>query len=102
MILVRVYGHNSELMIDRQSEIRNMKLLHANGCGSELYATFQNGLAYEYLHGSTLTLDSVCDPLVFPAVAAACFKMHSIKLPGKLKAKYVAQVRYPPLIIPMN
>ena len=84
MILVRVYGHNSELMIDRKSEIRNMKLLHANGCGSQLYATFQNGLAYQYLSGSPITLESVRDPLVFPAIAAACSKMHSIELPGKL------------------
>ena len=83
MILVRVYGHNSELMIDRKSEIRNMKLLHANGTGCQLYATFQNGLAYEYLPGSTLTLESVCDPIVFPAIAAACSKMHTIELPGK-------------------
>ena len=56
MILVRVYGENSELMINRQSEIRNMKLLHASGCGTaELYATFCNGIAYQYLSGSVLT-----------------------------------------------
>ena len=81
MILVRVYGHNSDLMIDRKSEIKNMQLLYSNGCGPQLYATFQNGLAYQYLVGSTLTLENVCDSLIFPAVAAAFAKMHSIKLP---------------------
>ena len=84
MILIRVYGHNSELMIDRKSEIRNMTLLHANDCGSELYASFQNGLAYQFLPGSTLTMETVIDPLVFPLVARACAKMHSIKIPGIL------------------
>ena len=83
MILIRVYGHNSELMIDRRSEIRNMMLLHANDCGSELYASFQNGLAYQFLAGSTLTMESVMDPLIFPLVAKACAKMHSIRIPGK-------------------
>ena len=82
MILIRVYGHNSELMIDRKSEIRNMTLLHANDCGSELYASFQNGLAYQFLSGSTLTMDSVLDPQIFPLIAKACAKMHSIKIPG--------------------
>ena len=82
MILIRVYGHNSELMIDRLSEIRNMRLLHANDCGSELYATFQNGLAYQFLPGSPLTVQNVTDPLIFPVVAEACARMHSIKLPG--------------------
>ena len=48
MILIRVYGQNSDLMIDRQKEIRNMKILHSNGCGAELYAIFKNGIAYEY------------------------------------------------------
>ena len=69
MILIRVYGHNSELMIDRQSEIRNMTLLHANDCGSELYASFQNGLAYQFLPGSILTMDTVLDPLIFPFIS---------------------------------
>ena len=86
MILIRVYGHNSELMINRMSEIRNMMLLHENGCGSELYASFQNGLAYQFLPGSTLTLETVVDPGMFPLVAEACAKMHSIKIPGMLLA----------------
>ena len=83
MILVRVYGHNSELMIDRKSEIRNMRLLHANDCGSELYASFKNGLAYQFLPGATLDLETVVDPCIYPLIARACAKMHSIKCKGK-------------------
>jgi ethanolamine kinase len=79
MILVRVYGKNSELMINRQKEIRNMKILQQNGCGAKLYAIFRNGIAYQYVSGSTLTVDTIHDSNVFPAVAAACAKMHSIE-----------------------
>ena len=82
MILVRVYGHNSELMIDRKSEIRNMRLLHANDCGSELHASFKNGLAYQFLPGTTLDLETVVDPYIYPLIARACAKMHSIKYKG--------------------
>ena len=79
MILVRIYGQNSELMIDRQKEIKNMQILHENGCGAKLYAIFQNGIAYQYLSGTILSVESIRDPNIFPAVAAACSKMHSIK-----------------------
>ena len=79
MILIRVYGQNSDLMIDRQKEIRNMKILHKNGCGAQLYATFKNGIAYQYQSGSTLTVESICSPNIFPSLAAAFAKMHSIK-----------------------
>ena len=85
MVLVRVYGLNSDLMIDRKKEIQNMKLLHKHNCGSELYAIFENGIAYEYLSGTPLTVDSVRDPSVFPKVATAIAKMHSIKPPGRIE-----------------
>ena len=81
MVLIRIYGQNSDLMIDREKEIRNMKILHENGCGAELYAIFQNGIAYQYLSGSILSVESVREPNVYPAVATACAKMHSIKPP---------------------
>ena len=81
MILVRIYGQNSELMIDRQKEIENMQILHENGCGAKLFAIFKNGIAYQYLSGTILSVESIREPNIFPAVAAACSKMHSIKSP---------------------
>ena len=51
MVLVRVYGEKTETIIDRNAEIRNMIVLNQVGCGCELYAQFQNGLAYEFLPG---------------------------------------------------
>ena len=55
MVLVRVYGAKTELIIDRQAEIRNMLVLNKAGCGCQLYAKFNNGLAYEYLPGDIHT-----------------------------------------------
>ena len=52
MVLVRVYGAKTELIIDRNAEIRNMTVLNEVGCGCELYAQFGNGLAYEFLPGT--------------------------------------------------
>ncbi len=76
MVLVRVYGVKTELIIDRDSEIRNMMALYEAGVGCRLYAQFKNGLAYEFLPGETLTIESVKSPEVFPLVARAMAKMH--------------------------
>ena len=76
MVLVRVYGAKTELIIDRQAEIRNMLVLHKAGCGCQLYAKFTNGLAYEYLPGDILNIESVKHPQIYPKVAETMAKMH--------------------------
>ena len=78
MILVRGYGHNSELMIDRNAEVRNMQFMCDNGLGAKLYARFKNGLAYEFLKGDTLTMQDAKDPKFFPMVAKTMKNMHDV------------------------
>ena len=89
MVLVRCYGHKSDLLIDRQAEIRNMKLLNEGGCGSELYASFKNGICYEFLRGTTLTSDTVFNPDIYPLVARAMANLHKIKIEAWKIAKTV-------------
>ena len=76
MVLVRVYGAKTELIIDRNAEIRNMMLLNKAGCGCQLYAIFGNGLCYEYLPGDILTIESAKNPAIYPLVASAMAYMH--------------------------
>jgi len=76
MILIRVYGNKTELFVDRQAEIRNMKLMSDKGLGGKLFATFENGLAYEFVAGDVLTVESCRQPEIYPAVAAAVARMH--------------------------
>lgn len=78
MVLVRVYGAKTELIIDRNAEVRNMTVLNQVGCGCELYAQFANGLAYEFLHGETLSINSAKSPNIYPKVASAMAKMHKL------------------------
>lgn len=78
MLLVRVYGAKTELIIDRQSEIRNMLVLNQVGCGCQLYAKFGNGLVYQFLPGDILTIESAKNSKIFPKVAAAMAKMHKL------------------------
>ena len=59
MVLVRIYGHGTDKIIDRQAEIDNMKLFQEKGCGPGLLATFKNGLAYPFLPGKTIKLEAL-------------------------------------------
>jgi len=82
MVLVRCYGYKTDLLIDRDAEIRNMKLMHSHGVGAQLMATFNNGISYEFLKGETLTPESVVRPDIYPLVAKAMRTLHEIPVEG--------------------
>ncbi|XP_016836805.2 ethanolamine kinase 1 [Nasonia vitripennis] len=79
MVLIRVYGYKTDLLIDRKAEIRNIRILHSAGHTHSLYATFNNGLAYEFLEGDTLTVDTIRKPEVYKLVAKRMAEMHLLR-----------------------
>ena len=87
IVLIRVYGTKSELLIDRQAEIRNIKILSETGLGGKLYAIFSNGLAYEYVPGVVMTNAVANNPEIFPVVAATVAKMHRLASKGRENAE---------------
>ncbi|XP_070758976.1 ethanolamine kinase 2 isoform X4 [Enoplosus armatus] len=62
VVLVRVYGNKTELIVDRDNELKSFQVLHANGCAPRLYCTFQNGICYEFMQGDALGTQDVRDP----------------------------------------
>jgi ethanolamine kinase len=87
MILVRVYGNKSELFVDRQAEIRNIRLMSQKGFGGKLYATFSNGLAYQFVQGDILNVETCRNPEVYPEVARTVARMHRDASEGSKKAE---------------
>lgn len=79
MILIRIYGHKTDLFIDRKAETRNIRILNKAGYTHSIYATFNNGLAYEFIEGETLTIKTVRDPVVYQLVARRMAQMHRLK-----------------------
>lgn len=77
-MLVRVYGNKTDLLIDRKAETQNFQLLHTYGLAPSLYATFKNGLVYEYVPGTTLNTESVLCPDIWPLVARRMAEMHRV------------------------
>lgn len=78
MVLIRVYGNKTDLLIDREKEIENIKLLHSYQFAPSLYAIFKNGLAYEFVPGVTLNPDNVLQPELWSLVAKRMAEMHRI------------------------
>ena len=68
MVLIRIYGTNSELFVDRDAEIHNIQLLHAAGCARPLFARFENGIAYGFFPGTCLDETNVRDPVISRSV----------------------------------
>lgn len=84
---MRIYGNKTDLLIDRNAEKINIKFLHENELAPQLYATFRNGLVYEFVPGVTLNTSTVCEPKIWRLVAANMAKMHKLPLPEAEKSK---------------
>lgn len=78
VVLIRVYGNKTDLLIDRKKETENIRLLHRYGYAPTLYATFRNGLAYEFVPGVTLTPESCREECVWRLVAKRMAQMHKV------------------------
>ncbi|KAJ8392328.1 hypothetical protein AAFF_G00076920 [Aldrovandia affinis] len=78
VVLVRIYGHKTELFVDRQNEVKSFRVLQAHRCAPRLYCTFNNGLCYEFLPGTALEPDHIRSPSVFRLIAGQLAKYHGI------------------------
>lgn len=77
-VLVRVYGKNTEQIIDRKAEFENFKFLYRAGLAPDLYATFDNGMVYKYIKGETLTTSTVREPSIYRLVAKTMARFHRL------------------------
>ncbi|XP_071349355.1 ethanolamine kinase 2 [Trachinotus anak] len=78
VVLVRVYGNKTELIVDRDNELKSFQVLHANGCAPRLYCTFQNGICYEFMQGDALGTQDVRDPSLLRLIAREMARIHAI------------------------
>ncbi|KAI1812742.1 kinase-like protein [Poronia punctata] len=76
-ILLRAYGHGTDVLIDRQRETQNHELLMNHGLAPALLARFQNGMMYRFLRGKASTPAELRDPSVYRAVARRIAQWHA-------------------------
>ncbi|XP_019896086.1 ethanolamine kinase 1 isoform X3 [Esox lucius] len=77
IVLVRVYGKMTELYVDRDREVEMFKILHAHDCGPQIYCSFQNGICYEFVRGTTLEDSLLTQPSIYSS--KMLHKVYSIK-----------------------
>ena len=77
-ILFRIYGTGSEQFIDRKLELENMKLLSDFGLGANVVAEFENGIAYHYINGRSVSNADALSEDIYPLIAGKLAKFHKI------------------------
>lgn len=87
-VVVRRFGENTEMFIDRRVETSNTLQLNAYGFGAQLLASFNNGRLETFVNAYTLTPEAARHPLLVPKVAQriaeyhACNIQHADRSPG--------------------
>lgn len=76
-ILLRAYGHGTDVLIDRQREAQNHELLSRFGLAPELLARFKNGMMYRFIEGSVTQPDDLRRPEIYRAVARRLAQWHA-------------------------
>ncbi|XP_055998444.1 ethanolamine kinase 1-like isoform X2 [Ostrea edulis] len=89
VVLIRVYGEKTDLIIDRDAEKRNMVELYEAGLCPPVYATIQNGLVYGFAPGQTLDEKTVRDKAIRMLIAKEMAKLHTMK-PKHISSKKCA------------
>uniref|UniRef100_A0AC34RE93 Ethanolamine kinase n=1 Tax=Panagrolaimus sp. JU765 TaxID=591449 RepID=A0AC34RE93_9BILA len=79
-LVFRVYGKNTEKLIDRLRELETISRLEKLGIAAPLHAKFSNGIVCGYLEGETLDCTSVRNPHMIEKICEAMAKMHKIPL----------------------
>ncbi|CAF1381432.1 unnamed protein product [Adineta steineri] len=76
-VIVKIYGNNSDLIVDRKEEIRFMLHLAQFQMASRILLTFNNGFIYEYVSGNPVDIHDEQKPLL---IARSMAEFHSIPL----------------------
>jgi len=80
IVLVRIYGAKTELIIDRAQELINVQELSQHNIVPPLYCTFNNGYCYKFIEGRVLEVNDMAKPEMQSLIAKRMAQLHSIKL----------------------
>ncbi|TRX98130.1 hypothetical protein FHL15_000775 [Xylaria flabelliformis] len=76
-ILLRAYGHGTDVIIDRHRETQNHELLMKHGLAPTLLARFDNGMMYRFIQGKACQPADLRDPSIYLAVARRIAQWHA-------------------------
>ncbi|XP_019159920.1 PREDICTED: probable ethanolamine kinase isoform X2 [Ipomoea nil] len=81
-LMVRLYGPNTEYVINRERELQAIPYLSAAGFGAKLLGVFGNGMVQSFIHACTLTPSDMRKPKLAAEIAKQLHKFHQVEIPG--------------------
>ncbi|XP_059637985.1 probable ethanolamine kinase [Cornus florida] len=79
---LRLYGPNTEYVIDRERELQAIGYLSAAGFGAKLLGVFGNGMVQSFINARTLTPLDMRKPKLAAEIAKQLRKFHQVEVPG--------------------
>ncbi|CAM8966323.1 unnamed protein product [Rhodiola kirilowii] len=79
---VRLFGPNTDYVINRERELQAIKYLSAAGFGAKLLGVFGNGMVQSFINARTLTPPDMRDPKLAAEIAKQLNKFHQVEIPG--------------------
>lgn len=81
-VTVRVFGPNTDVVIDRERELQAICCLSAAGFGAKLLGIFANGMVQSFIDACTLTPTDMSKPKLAAEIARELRKFHKMEIPG--------------------
>lgn len=81
-VTVRLYGPNTDYVINRERELQAIKYLSAAGFGANLLAVFGNGMVQSFIYARTLTPLDMKKPKLAAGIAKQLREFHQVEIPG--------------------
>ncbi|XP_057967204.1 probable ethanolamine kinase [Malania oleifera] len=81
-VTVRLYGPNTEYVINRERELQAIGYLSAAGFGAKLLGVFGNGMVQSFINARTLTPPDMRRPKLAAEIAKQLHKFHQVEVPG--------------------
>ncbi|CAN1216740.1 Probable ethanolamine kinase [Linum perenne] len=81
-VTVRLYGPNTDYVINRERELQAIKYLSAAGFGAKLFGVFGNGMVQSFINARTLDPADMRVPKLAAEIAKQLRRFHAVKIPG--------------------
>ncbi|CAN6217788.1 unnamed protein product [Urochloa humidicola] len=81
-VTVRLYGPNTDLVIDRKRELQAIPYLSAAGFGAQLLGIFENGVVQSFINARTLSPADMREPRIAAEIAKELHRFHQVHIPG--------------------
>ncbi|KAL1357260.1 hypothetical protein HN51_009206 [Arachis hypogaea] len=82
IITIRLYGPNTEHIIDRHRELQATKYITSAGFGAKWLGIFGNGMVQSFINAHTLSPSDMREPKLAAKIANALRRFHHLEVPG--------------------